>query len=270
MTLIIFYPVGHGGVAESHVGRIEAFIPFRVAVGEHYVLAFVVNLPDLERRAVCRTADAILGVVILVSVQRVKWIDGTGRGLHARRIAAQNEGRGIHDPGTFDRCKRFSLAKGSVAPVEIIERPLQDQGQLHIARTPIRVRIPNVGEDLLHPTGFARAAVSRIPINRGTGFGIEIIVVVRKHPHAQTNLVKVGIAADGPCPLFGGAQRRQQHSRENRDDGYDDQQLDEREGFTCAGLHDETDAGGAGEVMAKRHVWLDSTAFSLLSRLEPC
>jgi len=52
-----------------------------------------------------------------------------------------------------------------IAAVEIIERPLQIGRQLHIARTIKHIRIPNVGKNLLHPTGFSSARVNGIPFN---------------------------------------------------------------------------------------------------------
>ena len=58
----------------------------------------------------------------------------------------------------------------------------------------------------------------------------EILIVRRIHGIAQILLLLVGHTASGVGLHLRLGEGRQEHSRQNRDDGNDDQQLDEREG----------------------------------------
>ena len=60
-------------------------------------------------------------------------------------------------------------------------------------------------------------------------------MVVREHFQAQSDLAKVGGATDGPAPLLGRTQSRQQQRREDRDDGDNHEQFDQ--GECAAGTH---------------------------------
>jgi hypothetical protein len=61
--------------------------------------------------------------------------------------------------------------------------------------------------------------------------GQALAMVLCVHQGGQGNLPHVGLA-DGALPaLFGPSQRGQEHRREDRDDGDDDQQFDQGEGL---------------------------------------
>jgi hypothetical protein len=100
--LLIINPVGHGRITESHFAGIVAFIPFRVAVSEQDVLSQAVDLPDFKRRAIVRSANAILCVIILVRIQRIKRIERARGSLNARRVAAQDISRGKRNGRAID------------------------------------------------------------------------------------------------------------------------------------------------------------------------
>ena len=61
-----------GIVAKSHLARVVAFVPFRVAIVEEDVLTSAVNLPVHEWLAVVAATDAILRIIILISVVRIE------------------------------------------------------------------------------------------------------------------------------------------------------------------------------------------------------
>ena len=55
------------------------------------------------------------------------------------------------------------------------------------------------------------------------------MVVVHIHAHGQAELTEIIVAGDSLARLFGLAQGRQQHRRQNGDDGDDHKQFDQRE-----------------------------------------
>ena len=118
---------------------------------------------------------------------------------------------------------------GGTGTVEIIERRLLCGRQQFVGGAVINIRVPDVGIDLLHPAGLLRAGINGIPCNTAAGLGEIFRVVVRIHPHAQSDLFEVGSAGNRPRLLLGRRQRRQQHRRQNRDDGDDDKQFNQGE-----------------------------------------
>ena len=61
-----------------------------MAVGEHDVLAAAVDLPEFSQRIVRRASDAVLRVVVLIRIERVKNYPA----VHSsRRVAAQDKRR---------------------------------------------------------------------------------------------------------------------------------------------------------------------------------
>ena len=55
-------------------------------------------------------------------------------------------------------------------------------------------------------------------------------VVIRVHLAGEQDLPRVAHAFDGMCLLLGFAQRRQEHPRQDRNNGDDHQKLNQREG----------------------------------------
>ena len=55
------------------------------------------------------------------------------------------------------------------------------------------------------------------------------VVVVHIHTHGQAELAEIIVAGNSPARLLGLAQSRQQHRRQNGDDGDDHEQFDQRE-----------------------------------------
>ena len=98
--------------------------------------------------------------------------------------------------------------------------------------------------NLLHPTGFSRTIrrclVNGSPRDGVAGFGKKSVGVIGKHPHAQADLMQIGVALRCPGPLLGRRQCGQQQRRQNGDDGDDDQQFNQSERTTLicrAGIH---------------------------------
>ena len=63
-----------------------------MTIGEHHVLALRVNLPKFRDRIIGRAAHAILAVIILVGIERIKMQAASGG---AAGITTQHEGRRI-------------------------------------------------------------------------------------------------------------------------------------------------------------------------------
>src|SRR5271154_5944542 len=126
-----------------------------MAVGEHDVLAFAVDLPEFRERIVRRAADAILRVVILVRIER---IEKNSSAFRPRRVAAQDKIRGKLDFSAFDGSKTAGGNERGVAAVEIIERALILRGQLRVAGAIINIGVSDGGKNLFHPTGFSASA----------------------------------------------------------------------------------------------------------------
>ena len=61
------------------------------------------------------------------------------------------------------------------------------------------------------------------------GHGIIVVVVTFPDAEGQADFLEVVDAVDALRLALGGGERRQEHGRENGDDGDDDEQLDERE-----------------------------------------
>jgi len=62
-----------------------------MAVGEHYILSPAVDLPVFCQRRIRRATDAILRVIILVRILRIK---KNRPAFRSRRVAAQDKRRG--------------------------------------------------------------------------------------------------------------------------------------------------------------------------------
>jgi hypothetical protein len=88
----VLSPISHGRITESHFAGIVTFIPLGMAVGEHEILTFAVDLPVFGQRWIGCAPNAILRVIILVRVLRIELQSG-GVAFGSRRIATQNKSR---------------------------------------------------------------------------------------------------------------------------------------------------------------------------------
>ena len=84
------HPIRHHIIPKRHLAPVESLKPLRVAIGEHHVLAFGVNLPEFRDRLIRRAAHAILRVIILVRIERIEMQRPT---RNATRIPAEHECR---------------------------------------------------------------------------------------------------------------------------------------------------------------------------------
>jgi len=66
---------------------------------------------------------------------------------------------------------------------------------------------------------------------------IRVPVIIHIHFHPEADLVQVVQALGHPGALFGFAQRGEKHPRQDRDDGDDDEQLDQGETDTRFRVH---------------------------------
>ena len=117
IILKILLPAVHGIVAEGHFVCVVAFIPFRVAVGEHHILTFAVNLPVFRYGWIRRAAYAILRVIILVRVLRIKLQSGAA-GFGSRRVAAQDKSRGNKIEVLLTGAKPCVAPKAALQPLK--------------------------------------------------------------------------------------------------------------------------------------------------------
>ena len=209
----------HRIVAEGHFVRVVAVIPLGMSIGEKDVLTLAMRLPFLPRKPVGRAADTILRVIILVGIGRLKIQRVAGQHISGRK---QNP-CGVH--------RRVIIGNDTRRPraVEIIEKGLLRLRHKPVRRAMINIRVLDAGNNLLHPARAVRVRVGLPPGNQAAGFGITPVGVVRIHRQAQADLMQVGIARDGPRALLGRGQRRQQHCREDGDDGNDHQKFNQGE-----------------------------------------
>src|ERR1035437_6678624 len=177
IILKILLPAVHGIVAEGHFVCVVAFIPFRVAVGKKDVLTLAVRLPFLPRHSIGRAADAILRIIILVTVV----------GTKIQRVARQNVGRAKSDSRAFNRIEMridwVGRDVGGTRAVKIIERRLLRLRQQLVRRTVIDVRVLDEGKNLLHPAVRRRVRIRVVPRNGATRFRIKPARIVCIHRH---------------------------------------------------------------------------------------
>src|ERR1700734_4316797 len=123
-----------GIVAEGHVVHRIILIPLGGSIAEQDILSKGMDLPEFERRAISRAADAILRVIVLVRVQWVKIFTVFIRGLvgNAAGIARQDISGRVFKGRGVDRGKTAGGHERRADTVEIIERSLHVRGQLHI------------------------------------------------------------------------------------------------------------------------------------------
>jgi hypothetical protein len=134
---------------------------------------------------------------------------------------------GLQDSGSF--VNPIQLGAGHVSWTA--ELPRVDHVTNHLPLVGITRTGVNLDSSILvsDSAGAPQAGNKNLPPKRLVTARNKLVVVVRVHHHGQAHLLEIVVATGLLRLLFGFAQRRQKHSREDGDDRDDNEQLDQGE-----------------------------------------
>ena len=154
----------------------------------------------------------------------------------------------------------IGAASAAVHPrfgIAVAGRTAKDQRPRTRVRSVADLRPADIGTDAPQADGFTgvKTPRRRAAVGIFTGFGQLFTVVVRIHGYARAELPDIADALCGTGVLPRFIQRRQQHRRQNRDDRYDNEQLNKSKlpyTTVCGGVSAASPPGGENVKKTKR------------------